>query len=370
MFMIIGKSLNSVERNVLKPLRRIFASLGIQYDENGYLHEIYFMGNTICIFGAGKKGDDERIQGSTFGGTFIDEGTVITEDGFNMIISRNRMPNSQLFITCNPANPNHYLYKQYITNTEEINNNRIRVWTFEIEDNLSLTREYIENLKASYPKDSLFYKRYILGQWVSGQGAIYPHLNKNNYYTQDIPIEWFDYVEAGSDYGASSTTCWNWIGIKEYDDHNEYYVFDEGGHNAKHEGVNLTNSEIVDMIVEQQNKYDLDLTSTFYPSHDATSLETELLNDARVRMNIQKFTPDTLKCITTIQNLIYHNYFHIHTRCKRTISCLQSYEWDENAARRGKDKPYKVDDHFCDSLRAPIMEHLYSDVGIGFVMGV
>lgn len=364
-FMIIGKTLNTLELNVVRPLVKMLNTLNIHVEQNGYLHEIYFLNNTISLFGAGKKGDDEKIQGSTFGGTLIDEGTVITEDSFKMILSRNSLPNSCIFITCNPANPHHYLYKEYIDNTTLTDENKCHIWTFILEDNLTLTKEYIDNLKSSYPKDSLFYKRYILGKWVTGQGAIYPQFTKQNIYTEDKPLSYYDYVELGNDYGASSTTCWNLIGIKEFDDHTEFDVIDEGGYNAELGGVSLTDAEIVEMILEMQNKYELTKKNIFYPSHDATSLETELEKNPQIKMEIEKFKPDTMKAIGEIGSLFYKNHLRVHQRCKRTIECIESYEWDANAAKKGEDKPHKVDDHFCDSLRAPIMNHLYADNIIG-----
>lgn len=357
-FMIIGKTLNTLERNVVKPMLRMLSTLGIQAEENGYLREVYFEGNTICLFGVGKKGDDEKIQGSTFGGTLIDEGTVITEDGFKMIVSRNSEPGSCIFITCNPANPNHFLYKEYILNDDMKLSGKCRVWTFTLEDNLTLTEDYVENLKASYPRDSLFYKRYILGLWVSGQGAIYPYFDENNVYDEDRPLDYYDYLEFGSDYGASSTTCWNLVGVKEFPDHVEFDIIDEGGHNAEEEGITLTNGELVAMVQQQQDKYGLGEDSTFYPSHDATSFETELIRSPGIRMAVEKFTPDTLECIAEISSLFEKNWLRVHRRCVRTRECISSYEWDQNAARKGKDLPYKVDDHFCDSIRAPIMNHL------------
>ena len=214
-FMIIGKTLSTLERNVVRPFMKMLNTLGIPAEHNRYLNEIYYEGNTVCLFGVGKKGDDEKIQGSTFGGTLIDEGTVITEDGYKMILSRNSLPGSMIFITCNPANPNHYLYNEYIKNEDMIQEGRCKVWTFTLDDNTTLTKEYVENLKASYPPDSLFYKRYIDGLWVSGQGAIYGHFDDNNIYHEDKPLDYYDYLEFGSDYGASSTTCWNLIGVKE-----------------------------------------------------------------------------------------------------------------------------------------------------------
>lgn len=358
-FMVIGKTLSALERNVIKPLMKMFNSLGVHAEHNRYLNEIYFNGNTLCLFGVGKKGDDEKIQGSTFGGTLIDEGTVITEDGFKMILSRNSLPNSRIFITCNPSNPNHYLYTEYITNDDMIHEGKCRVWTFQLEDNTTLSKEYIDNLKASYPPDSLFYKRYIDGLWVSGQGAIYGHFDDNNIYNEDTPLTEYDYLGISSDYGASSTTCWNLIGVRCYPDHNEYDIIDEAGHNAEQTGVSITNSKIAEMIHEMQDKYQLTEDTVFYVSHDATSLETELLENNDIHLTIEKYMPDTLDCINTISDLIYKNHLRVHERCTRTIDCIQSYEWDGAAARRGEDKPRKVDDHFCDSIRGVIMNHLY-----------
>lgn len=358
-FMIIGKTLTTLERNVVRPFMKMLNALGIPAEHNRYLNEIYYYDNTICLFGVGKKGDDEKIQGSTFGGTLIDEGTVITEEGFKMILSRNSLPGSMIFITCNPANPNHYLYTEYLTNEEMKADDICKVWTFKLSDNTTLTREYVENLKSSYPKDSLFYKRYIDGLWVSGQGAIYGHFDEDNIYHEDKPLTFFDRIDIGSDYGASSTTCWNVIGVKYYSDHYEYYVIDEGGYNAEQTGVGITNSKIAEMIQETQDKNQLGEDTVFYCSHDASSLQFELEQSSDIHMSIEKFTPDTLECIGVISDLIYKNYFHIHERCTRTIECIQSYEWDASAARRGEDKPYKVDDHFCDSLRGPVMMNQY-----------
>ena len=42
----------------------------------------------------------------------------------------------------------------------------------------------------------------------------------------------------------------------------------------------------------------------------------------------------------------------IHPRCKRLISCLQSYRYSEStAAPGGEVKPLKIDDHLPDALR-------------------
>jgi phage terminase large subunit len=41
----------------------------------------------------------------------------------------------------------------------------------------------------------------------------------------------------------------------------------------------------------------------------------------------------------------------IYESCENTIKELQSYAWDERAARAGKEQPIKDNDHTCDALR-------------------
>lgn len=356
-FMLCGKTLITLERNVVRPMKAMLRSIGITVEQNNFLHELYFEDNVVSLFGVGKKGDEEKIQGSTFAGTLIDEGTVVPEEVFKMILSRNSEEGAMIFITCNPANPNHFLYKEYLTNDKLISEGKLRSWNFTLDDNYTLSDEYVENLKASYPEDSLFYKRYIQGLWVSGQGAIYVHFNSDNKYSEDRPLEYYDSLSFGSDYGASSTTCFNLVGAKYFDDHVEYDIIDEGGHDAQQEGSSLTDEEVVDMIVDMQNRYGLDERTVFYVSHDASSLEASLLKRRKtdLRLSVEKFTPDVMACISRIGSLFYDNYLRIHTRCVNTIRSVEGYEWDSSAARRGEDRPLKQDDHYCDSIRAPLM---------------
>ena len=54
-------------------------------------------------------------------------------------------------------------------------------------------------------------------------------------------------------------------------------------------------------------------------------------------------------------SLFYQNRLRINKRCVETIKSVKGYEWDIKAAQKGIDRPLKQDDHYCDSLRAPIM---------------
>lgn len=369
-FAMIGVTMGALIRNVIEPFMAMLELEGIPYDYKPGDQKLYVDDKSIALFGLDKANAEKKIQGYTSAGTLIDELTTIPQASFDMAVNRNSDTGAKIFATCNPANPNHYVYQDYITQ-EEIKAGSIKVFTFQLEDNPNLSEEYIQHLKQIYPEDSVFYKRYILGQWVSGHGIIYSRFTDENIYHEDKPLDYFDYLEWGSDYGASSTTCFNLIGIKEYDDHNEFYIIDEGGYNAKREGVSLTDDEIVDLVVEKQDQYHMTSDEyTFYPSHDAKSFKTALEKREEIKMNIQTFTPDTMESIGEISSLFNQNYIHIHERCRNTIECLKGYEWDSKAAARGEDKPLKVDDHYADSIRAPIMEHLFADEMLGCVVSL
>ena len=364
-FMLVGKTLGAIERNAARPLKAMLRSLNIPVRHDRHNNEIHFKDKTIALYGMGKKDDEEKIQGSTFAGAFIDEGTVITEAAFKMILSRLSEEGAKLFVTCNPSNPNHFLYTEYISNRTLLDKDKLRKWTFILEENKNLSSEYIENLKASYPEDSVFYKRYILGEWVSGHGAIYDKFTDDNIYHEQRPLEEYDVIGVSCDYGTSSTTCYSLIGVQYHDTHNTYEIIHEKGYNAQQEGVTQTDAERVEDILQLQNEYQLGEDNIFYCPHDAESLRAALEKDHRIRMTIRTFTPDTMECISMISSLFYKGFLKVHIDCKETIKQIRSYEWDMKAAQKGIDKPVKKDDHYVDSMRGVIMCNLFDDLDMG-----
>ena len=367
-FAICGKTLKALNRNVIRPMLRILDTYHIAYDYKKHENEIHLTqwNKILVLYGIEKKGADEPIRGSTYSGAYLDEVTVMDEAGVFMMISRNSTPGAQIFMTCNPGNPNNFVYKNWIKGKE--NSTRFKQFKFVLEDNHTLTQEYIDNIKATYSPDSVFYKRNILGEWVTGQGAIFESFNEDNIYDIQRELEYYDFLEIGSDYGTNTTTCYTLEGIKVFDDHIECDVIAEKGFDATKEGYTQTDVERADDIIEFQDEFDLARFNVFYCSHDANSLKAELERrraSGELKMTVDSFKPDTLECIQEMNSMIYRNTLRVHRDCVNTISQIQSYEWDSNAAKRGVEKPVKVDDHYIDSMRAPIMTHLYDNESLG-----
>ncbi|MDK7160647.1 hypothetical protein QP415_12415, partial [Pauljensenia sp. UMB3104] len=72
-------------------------------------------------------------------------------------------------------------------------------------DNPALSEEYKESLKAEYT--GLWYKRFILGQWVAAEGAVYDMWNPTEHV---IPWENIPPIRqtlaVGMDYGTTNPT--------------------------------------------------------------------------------------------------------------------------------------------------------------------
>lgn len=351
-FAMAGKTITSLRRNVVTPLMEMLNYMGIGYTYHHSKQELNFAGNTIALFGIDKEGSDTKIQGYTCAGALVDEATTMPQSGFSMLLSRCSLDGAKIFVTCNPSNPNHYIYTDYVNNNELLDSGKCKVFNFLLEDNIHLSRDYVENIRAMYPHDSVFYKRYILNQWVSGQGAIYDSFTDENLFSYDPSLDDYLWFGVGSDYGVSTTTCYSLIGKHV---NGEYHLLAERYYDAEREGVSQSDAQRVEDIYRLQVDYGLDERCTFWCSHDAGNLRAALEQDNRILMNIDTFTPDTLECIQHISQLFHENKLLIHTSCTETIKQIQGYEWDLKASQKGIDKPVKKDDHLCDSMRAPLM---------------
>ena len=100
----------------------------------------------------------------------------------------------------------------------------------------------------------------------------------------------------------------------------------------------------------------MDLINTFegYPisqvflDPSAASFHVEL---KRNKMPVRQADNDVLPGIRFVSTLLSQGNLVICNQCTNLIKSIESYTWSENAAKRGKDEPNKVNDHACDALR-------------------
>ena len=352
-FMISGKTRDTIERNVVRDLIRMIDG-NIPYKYRKFDNYIEILDKKIWLIGFSDEGATEKVRGMTVGGWYADEITSASKSTVEMAITRCSIDGAKMFWTMNPESPYHYIYTDYITNQELINEGTVKVWHFTLEDNLHLSQHYIDELKRVNRKSQVNYKRNILGEWVIAEGAIYDMFDTTKHVYDGIVD--VDEINICCDYGVSTVTTFGVMGIKK-DIHkgNDYYLMEETYYDAQERGIAQSDSDRVNDIIRLQNKYGLDRRSTLYLPHDAASLKAQCRKDKRIKMKVRTYAPDTFKDINTIQDLINRERFHIHKSCKNSIKQAQTYSWDIKAQQRGEDKPLKIDDHCCDMWRGGIL---------------
>ena len=350
-FMISGKTRDTIERNVIRDLIRMIDGR-IPYTYRKFDNYIEIAGNKIWLIGFSDEGATEKVRGMTVGGWYADELTSASKSTVEMAIIRCSVDGAQMFWTMNPESPYHFIYTDYITNQELLNSGTVKCWHFTLEDNLHLSKRYIEELKRVNRKSQVNYKRNILGQWVIAEGVIYDSFDENVHVFHDDLTSTFDEINICCDYGVSTVTTFGVMGIvKNVKDGNKYYLQEETYYDATQKGVAQSDSDRVEDIIRLQNKYGLNRKSTLFLPHDAASLKAQCRQDKRIRMKVRTYAPDTFKDINRIQDLFNNKRFFIHDSCKNSITQAQTYCWDTKAQQRGEDKPLKVDDHCPDMWR-------------------
>ncbi|HJB46664.1 MAG TPA: terminase family protein [Candidatus Mediterraneibacter surreyensis] len=161
---IFGVSRDTIERNVLQPMREIYGSglVGTINNRN----TAWICGEDAYCLGAEKVSQVAKVQGSSIKYAYGDEIAKWNREVFEMLKSRLDKPYSCFDGACNPENPTHWL-KEFIDSDIDI-----YVQKYEIFDNIYLPKEYVENLCKEY-EGTVYYDRLIKGLWKRAEGAIY-----------------------------------------------------------------------------------------------------------------------------------------------------------------------------------------------------
>ena len=330
--LMTGKTLTSLERNVLLPISRLVGAGDFDYRRS--LKTAYIYGRPILCEGANDESAYAKIAGLTLHSAYVDEGSLVPESFFNMLISRLSEPGAQLFLTTNPGNPGHYLKKKWIDREDELD---LKSWWFHLEDNPHLPVAYVEELKRQFgPPSSLFYQRYILGKWVMAEGAVFPHFNRDLHVVRSPPPGPMKALVIGIDYGQTHPTAFVKVGKWGA----SWFVFGE------YRESDRTNARISrDLQTFLSNKF----PSAILVDPSAKSLINQLRSDGIQR--VRGADNSVLDSISRISSALSTGSLKITTSCPRLVEEIEGYRWDQKATDRGEDKPIKEADDLIDALR-------------------
>ncbi len=200
LYMMCGKSLQTLKRNCLLPLEELMGKKNFKFSLS--TKEGVLFGRKIMLEGANDQRSEAKIRGITLGGAYCDELTLFPEDFFTMLLSRLRVEGAKLIATTNPDVPMHWLKTKYLDN-EKLVDDLLNVF-FHIDDNTTLPADYITALKAEYT--GVYYDRFIRGEWVVANGAVYRVFSDNEkdfFAVGELPE--FEYINVGLDFGGNGS---------------------------------------------------------------------------------------------------------------------------------------------------------------------
>jgi len=320
---ICGKTRDTVKRNIIDELIKWLPEEDIKFKQN----EVIILGRRHYIVGGNDERAEQKIRGLTLAGALVDECTTLPESFFMMLMSRLSVKGAKAFISTNPDSPNHWLLKNYL----EKKDLDLKRFKFSLEDNLNLDPKYVENLKNTYT--GLWYRRFILGEWCLAEGIVYDAYDEKTHVVDDYTD--YDYFSVGVDYGTSNPCVFLLCGI--YGDNvdvvKEYYWSSAETHRQK------TDAEYSHDLAEFTDGYNI---KGVIVDPSALSLITQLRKDG---FRVRPAKNDVLPGIATVAKYLHQEKLHIHKSCKNLIKEFSGYVWDENAQKKGEDKPKKESDH-------------------------
>ena len=195
---ILGVSRETIERNVLQPMREIYTSALIGTINNRNVARV--CGEDVYCLGADKVSQVAKIQGSSIKYAYGDEIAKWNKEVFEMLKSRLDKQYSCFDGACNPENPTHWL-KEFIDD-DGID---LYLQKYRIFDNPFLDPEYVRNLCKEY-EGTVYYDRLIEGKWKRAEGSIYRKFADNpDDFVKTADKEHISRIDIGIDFGGNGS---------------------------------------------------------------------------------------------------------------------------------------------------------------------
>ena len=359
-FIISGKTIGSLRRNVITPLKDILYARGYSVferkNDNVFVVSDGKVRNTYFLFGGRDERSQDLVQGITAAGAFLDEVALMPQSFVEQVLARCSVEGSKLWFNCNPEGPSHWFYINHVLKYKEHKYVRIH---FNIEDNLSLSEDIVERYKNMFT--GIFYERFILGKWAFADGVIYDcYTEAKNTYTEAnkkdvLPISILenDIINGGTpfygcDYGIYNPQVFlEGYKIRKPGDRipyfyieNEYYYDGRKSMKQKTDGEYV--SDFISFVDSKRYKQVI-----IDPS--ASSLIAAMRSEG---IEVMKAKNDVNDGIRIVYELMASGHILINKdKCPKLISELGLYIWNDKKTDRGIDEPVKQNDHCCDALR-------------------
>ncbi|WP_143314218.1 PBSX family phage terminase large subunit [Clostridium sp. HBUAS56017] len=352
-FALCGKTIGSLRRNVVKPLKKMLKGRGYKVKDHRSSNENYLsiskngISNDFYLFGGKDEGSQDLIQGITLAGVLFDEVALMPKSFVNQATARCSVEGAKMWFNCNPDGPYHWFKVDYLDQIEEKN---ILHLHFTMDDNLSLSEKVKERYKKMY--SGIFYKRYILGLWCLAEGVIYDMFNEDFHKVKTENRSYEKYY-VSIDYGTQNATVFLLWGLFK----GKWYIAREYYYSGRDKSLQKTDAE----YSKDLKKFLGDIIPIrIIVDPSAASFITQLRKDGF--KNILKAKNDVLDGIRTVASALSLGLFYVNDVCKETLKEFASYVWDDKKASKGIEEVLKENDHCMDAMRYFIYTILRFDI--------
>lgn len=334
-FGICGKTVDSCTKNIIVPFTIMSLAKEkyiLRWRRSHKILEVRrgAVTNYFEVFGGKDESSYTLIQGRTLAGVLLDEVVLMPRSFVEQALTRCSVDGAKLWFSCNPDNPMHWFYTEWIKRARERNALYLH---FEMTDNPGLSQKTLERYQTMF--SGVFYERYVRGKWCVAEGLVYDFGEEQ--ITDDIPQNGEYYISV--DYGTLnpfSAGLWCIDGGKAVRIAEYYY----SGRDSK---VQKTDEDYCDAIIKLAGGKPV---RSVIVDPSAASFITALRR--RGNFSVREAKNDVLDGIRLTYRMLKNGQIKIHRDCKDAIREFGLYRWDEKSTT---DKPIKENDHAMDDIR-------------------
>ena len=340
---IIGVTKETIERNILHPIREMWGDDAATQINTRNIATIF--GEEVYCIGGGNRDQVTRIRGAEIKFCYVDEIVDIDQEVFEMLKSRLSLPYSTCHATANPSYPGHFV-KEFIDTAEK--GADIYYQKYTLYDNPFLPTEYVRNLEIEY-SGTVYFRRYILGDWAKAEGLVYPMYEEALATPPDTPTT---EICVSIDYGTQNpfaAILWAKKGDVWYGTRGYYY-------SGKDTGKQKTDAEYVeDMerflqpeIEAYQNNRESDIALPKIRLIIDPSAASFIEAIHRKKWcKVTRADNDVLDGIRQTATAMKTGKIKVNPAIKEWITEASNYVWDSKKS----DTVVKENDHYMDSMR-------------------
>lgn len=349
-FILAGKTMGALKKNVIRPMLRILEAWGWPYTyiRSGTDARVEIGANTYYLYGANTEASQDALQGLTAAGAYADEAALFPQSFIDQMIGRCSVLGAKIWMNCNPEGPHNYIKEEFINKAREKKVYRLH---FMMDDNLTLSPKVKARYRRSWPHGSVFYKRFILGKWVAADGLIYQQFAdhvKDYVISSDWLLEKDEkgrqrhrivYAVIGVDFGGTkSAHSFTLTGFTE--GHKQVVVLDEY---YRRERINpkQLQDDFIDFVRRAQSKYKV--YEAYCDSAEQTlisGLELACV-ESHVNIDIRNAIKGPINDrIAFYNSLIAQNRWKVMKHCTHIIAAFEEAVYDE----KKKNMDVRLDD--------------------------